>query len=238
MNLRVMKAWLMAVCFVMAGEASANVAMFNAETQNALQALNGGLMSGTAPSATAQAPADNAALGAYVASAAVSDKVRSDVITRLTELGKASGMTEQAATALGQGLQQADVVGTTWSVLEGMGYPRDNLVTATAYWLLVNWDMIQGANSTDVQGKAVFAQVSAHYAESGALAQMSDADKQYGAEAMLWFAILQSEAYSSAQKAGNEAGINAARNDARTALKEMGFDAEQLQLGDTGFVSR
>lgn len=237
--MKMMKAWLMTVCFVLAGQAAANVQLFNAQTQNALQALNGGLMSGKVPEATAAQPtADNAAVGAYRPTAEVSDKVRSDVIARLLSLGKARGMTEQAATALAQGLQGADVIGVTWPVLEGLGYPRDNLVTATAYWLLVNWDVMQGKESSPAETQAVFAQIGALYAANGEIAQMSDADKQYGAEAMIWLATLQHQMYQEALKSGHEANVNAARNDARTALRQLGFDADQLQLSDEGFVSR
>ncbi|MDO4643312.1 MAG: hypothetical protein Q4A74_05670 [Cardiobacteriaceae bacterium] len=90
-----------------------------------------------------------------------------------------------------------------------MGFPRDSLVTATAYWLLVNWDIVHGTESTSAQNQAVYQQILEYYAQDTTIAELSDSEKQTAAEAMLWFAALQYELYQETLKSGDTAKINA-----------------------------
>lgn len=229
--MKTLKAWLLAALFA-SGSALANVDIFNAATKQALQAVNGSLMSGK----PAAAPSSSA--GAYQPNAAVSQQVREDVIARLQALAQANGGDAQSMQTLANGLRQVDVPAAIWQELQKMGFQRDDVVIATAFWLVVNWEILQGRENTPAESRAVAEQLAAHYAQSGVLSTMSNEDKQYGAEAMIWIASLQQMLYLDASVARNDAAINAARNDARAALKSLGFDPDVLRLTNQGFVAK
>lgn len=230
-----MKHWMISLLLGLSCAASANVSLFNAETQKALQAVNGSLMS--APVADLPQPDSSAleTLGAYRPSADVNRQVRDDVIARIQSLGKASGMDAQTAQSMTEGMREVDVPAAIWPELEKLGYPRDNLVTATAFWLIVNWEILHERENTPAENQAIVAQLTAHYANSGALETMSAQDLQYGAEAMIWIAALQQMLFDQARQSGDRAKINAAQNDALLALQSLGFDPHKLTLSEQGF---
>lgn len=233
-----MKMWLKLsalLCAVVSMTAVANVQLFNEQTQKALQGLNGALAKGLTQSA---APTAAREVGAYTPSREVSERVRTDVIARTVGLAKASGADEATVAALTQGLQESDVVGETWRVLSQMGFARDSLTTATAYWLLVNWDILHDTQTQGAPAEAVVQQVREHYAQGGQIAAMSDADVQYGAEALLWLALLQYQVYQNAVQSGDAAAIQAARADAQQALRMIGFEADDFVLTNQGFSAR
>lgn len=234
-----MKWWLKLsalLCAAASMTALANVQLFNEQTQKALQGLNGSLTKGLTQPAAPTASARE--VGAYTPSREVSEQVRTDVIARTAGLAEASGADAATVSALKQGLQQADVVGQTWRTLSQMGFARDSLTTATAYWLLVNWDILHDTQTQGASAEAVVQQVREHYGQNGKLAGMTDADVQYGAEALLWLALLQYQVYQDAVQSGNAASIDAARADARQALRMIGFEADAFVLTDQGFASR
>lgn len=234
-----MKMWLkfaLALCAGLSVSAWANVQLFNEQTQKALQGLNGSLAKGLTQSAAPTAAARE--VGVYSPSREVSERVRTDVIARTVGLAKASGADAATVAALTQGLQESDVVGETWRVLSQMGFARDSLTTATAYWLLVNWDILHDTQTQGAPAEAVVQQVREHYAQGGQIAAMSDADVQYGAEALLWLALLQYQVYQNAVQSGDAAAIQAARADAQQALRMIGFEADDFVLTNQGFSAR
>lgn len=240
-----MKRLILSLClYVLALTPAAANELFNPETRRALQSISGSLMGGSpdsppAPEGAAPAPASaDASIGRYTASQEVSTKVRRDVAESLAKLGLKNGMDEATATQLVQQISQADAPGTIWPVLEGMGYPRDNQITALCYWLLANWDIVQGRNSTPDEIKAVYQQLIANYSRAPGLSTTSDSEKQYASEAMIWMATIQLELYTEAQKSGDTAQVESARHEATTSLQQMGFDPSKMQMTPQGLLAR
>lgn len=227
------KACLLAVFF--ASAVHANVSMFNAQTQSALQSLTGNLMSGAG---VAPAPAAQGSGNTYTPDINVSVQVKGDIIKQLQAIGAANGMSAEQSQVLADGLQQADLVGETWKALEGMGYPRNSLDTATAYWILMNWDIVQGRESSPAAYQGAYRQIVAHFADNPHLKAMGAQEKQYAAEIMIWLAGLQGTLFQEAQKSGNSSAMTAAAQDARSALSQFGMDVDKLQLTDQGFIAR
>lgn len=239
-----MKRLILSFCLyvVALGSAEANTDLFSAETRRALQAINGSLMTGTAnPTTDGGATQDttaDAGIGTYQSTPEISAKVRRDVAESLVKLGRNNGMDDATAAQLENQINQADAPGAIWPILEGMGYPRNNQITALCYWLLVNWDIVQGRDSTPDEIKSVYQQLTANYSKAPELSQSSDADKQYTAEALLWFATIQGELHMEAKKSGDAAQIENARREATSSLQQMGFDPTKMQMTPQGLLAR
>lgn len=231
-----MKRLILSVCLYAAVllPAWANPDMFNAETRKALQAINGSLSKPSPSADTAPPAAADAGIGAYQPSPEVSHKVREDLIGHLLQLGRSHGMDDASAEQLAQNLRQVDVPAKVWPVLTDMGYPRDNQITALCYWLLANWDVIQGRNSTPEEIQAVYRQMIDNYARVAELSNGTHADKQYISEAMIWLATMQGEIHLEAQKSGDAAKIEEARQGATQALLQLGFDPSQMRMTAQG----
>ncbi|MDO5624128.1 MAG: hypothetical protein Q4G71_05520 [Pseudomonadota bacterium] len=242
--------------------------IFDASTQKALQGIGGSLMdakppapalpsvsgmaprgrggeaAGEKPVAKADAGAGargdaQADAGAFKYSQRVSAQVRDDVIQELVNLGKRNGGLDAAGEKqLREALGKVDIAKSIGGALQAKGYPQHSLATATAFWLVVNYEIVHGVQATDTQNAAVLRQMQQRMAATSDVARMSDAQKQRAAEGMMWFATLQHQHNEQARQGAPGYALQTVQADAREALKTFGIDADQLKLTDQGLVPR
>ena len=230
--------------------------VFDAQAQKALGAVGGALMDAAPPAPAGvgalgerlgagaakpaqAAPAPDARAADFRYSPAVSAKVREQVIQTLADAGKQRGTLDAAGEkTLREALGKVDVMKTIGGALQAKGYPPHSLATASAYWLMINYEIVRGVQATDRQNAAVLRQMQQRMAATPDIGRMSDAQKQHAAEAMLWLGTLQYQNYQQARQGAAGYDPKVVQADARAALKGFNIDVDRLALTDQGLVPR
>ncbi len=232
--------------------------VFDAQAQKALRSVGGSLMD-RAPEVASQppsvgvqlgggpttaagkrapgAPAADAKVADFRYAPAVSARVRDDIIQMLVDVGKRQGTLDAVGEKnLREALGKVDIVKSIGGALQAKGYPLHSVATASAYWLVINYEIVRGVQATDAQNAAVLRQMQQRMAATPEMARMSDEQKQRAAEGMLWIGTLQYQNHQQAKQGTPGYDMQAVVADARQALADFGIDADRLNLSAEGLV--
>ncbi len=167
----------------------------------------------------------------YKYSPQVSQEVKAQMIDRIV-----AQATSENRAALRKELQQIDMAGTVRTVLKQQGYEPDSVASATTYFILSNYGIAHGTESTDAQNRAVLKQFEQAFGSMSSMRGTSDAQKQKSAELLYWFATLQHVQWKSVS--GNAQARATAAAQAREAVKSLGVDFDKLAVTNQGLQAK
>lgn len=167
----------------------------------------------------------------YKYSPQVSQEVKAQMIDRIV-----AQATSENRADLRKELQQIDMVGTVRTVLKQQGYEPDSVASATTYFILSNYGIAHGTESTDAQNRAVLKQFEQAFGSMSSMRGASDAQKQKSAELLYWFATLQHIQWKSVS--GNAQARATAAAQAKEAVKSLGVDFDKLAITNQGLRAK
>jgi hypothetical protein len=144
------------------------------------------------------------------------------------------------ADQLARQLEPMDVPGVWSARIADPSYRAGDLVDAITAYIVVNWIMAnRQAEAPDEAQAGTRRQVRAALAESGAIAGLTDMDRQVLAETLMINLIVQHSGYSNAWLARDKPLMNAISDAAQGRFKtEFGLDLRGLALTPDGLAAR
>lgn len=211
--------------------------MFSTAAQTALKGVGTAV---TAPPRPAAAPAASARGSQYTPSAQVSANVRQLFVQTLVNTGKASGtLTADNEAQLRRTFGQVDITASYREALEPLGYRMNDVATGLTVWVVSNFEILRGGQEyAPAQARRVYEQFAATFARQGALARLSDAEKQRMNELLLWLTAFQVNDLEQARRGTPGYSLDAVKAQARTLLSGFGLDPARLQITDQGLTGR
>ncbi len=169
----------------------------------------------------------------FRASAAVTDGVRQAVVDSLARHAPAR------RAELDREFARADVVGQFRKAIASHGYEPLDLAHNVAAFLILQWETVSGSRADEAQMRGTAAQLRrALLARGGALAGMSDAQKQTVADALAYQAVLGVEIARSLQQRGKRDELQQLREGILRTMRTLGWDLDRLSLTPAGLVPR
>jgi len=211
--------------------------LFDEKTQKTLGALGGSLMLGASPKKEASASNNTTSKKVFYFDydPALSVKVREHIIKVASDIVRQEGALNEAnEKEFADGLRQLDIMATIGGELKKKGFEPHSLATATAFWMVVNLEMVYGKEFTDQQNVATLKQVEQQMENSPEIQAMDNETKQWTAESLMWSATLQSLGYQGKSKEEQKALGNVAREQ----LKQFKFDPDRMILTSQGLVAK
>jgi hypothetical protein len=133
---------------------------------------------------------------------------------------------------------RADVVGEYRRMIARHGYDPLDLGHNVAAFLILQWETATGHTVTAPQMRGTARQVERVLGTAGAVAGMSDGDKQAVADALAYQALLGVEVARRLRASGDAAALARLREGVHRTQRALGWDFERLALGPEGFVPR
>ncbi len=186
------------------------------------------------------APKHNSSHYRYKHSNSVSNQVTSEFISHFENSLRQQGkLNSQAQNQLNE-LKNMNLIGQVKKALKSDGYQTDSVATAMAAWIVVNYGVATDQNLAHLKGHTLVKQLEQSMGgEDSVLIGKSDAEKQQIADYLYWMTIVMMLTQADAQQTGNHALLKDLRQQAKTALSNMGLSTSMLTVkgGDVRLYS-
>ncbi len=185
-----------------------------------------------APVQTAAAPPIAGTTTAYHPSAAVSEKIRNEIVAVTAQHAGA-----QAAQSYAAMLAQQRPLEWWSRKASNDGLGGGDVADAMAEYWVQAWQLVNGVDlTTHAQMQSVRRQVRAHLVANPNFARMGDAEKQELAELLIYNQVSEGEAFFAAKHRGDTAAMERIRGALVASFqRQMHVDLHGLALTDTGF---
>jgi len=155
----------------------------------------------------------------------LSPKVRERLVQELISEAKQQGqvLTDAEKKELADGLKQIDIMRDIGGALKAKGLPPHSVATGLAYWLVINLEIVYGRQYTDEQNATTLRDMEQLMADNPAIAEMSNREKQFSTELVMWIGTLQYQGYSQAKDKAEKKKI---ADNTRAMLKGLNINPD------------
>lgn len=170
----------------------------------------------------------------YTYSADVSAQTEQAFIQTLLDHAKNTGTLDREAEHKIRRMQEWNFIPTIRDSLIKKGAQKDSTAQAMAFWLVINYGTIRKAQNMQVETRNLIDELETVMSKDKDMLAMTDAEKQYFAETLLWLALVQIVAQEEA--GDDQAKLEAAAEQARRNLQSLGVDPDTLRIGKGGLT--
>ncbi len=176
----------------------------------------------------------------YAPSGQVSTGLREEVLNVFLKAGRDQGkLTPDTEQKLRAEFSKLDIAKEIGKRLEPKGFKVNSLATATALWVKVSFEIMNGGiEISDAQSAALVKQFQVAYSKSPNVAKLSDTEKQRTSEMLMWMAAFQQFDFEQAKAGTKGWTMEAVKAYISKLLVNFKLNPDLLQIGDKGLQKK